>query len=271
MKTKIIVELLLSFICFSKITNAQTYYVDVKPDSCVCVTSTPTTSNNLSSYWDLDHDGTNDFIIYVESYMSDCMHGTEKTKLIPLGNNKIAGEDTWVFMLNEGDTINKQPSWLNTSSFFVYFNEFNGYSGYWDSLFPDTFKFAGIKFYSGTNLYYGWLKLNVVAECRLAKVLVMEYAYSEFPDFYISSVNDINKCNSLVIYPNPNNGIFKINSKSALSSIEIYNLTGKLLYSDYNLKRQTSFEINLPKLQKGIYFARIQDGKEIMTEKIIIE
>jgi len=73
------------------------------------------------------------------------------------------------------------------------------------------------------------------------------------------------------LYPNPNDGIFAISSNNVLSSIEIYNLTGKLLYSNNNLKRQTSVDIDLSDLQKGIYFARIQDSKQVVTEKIIIQ
>jgi len=179
---------IIAFITMTFLCNAQTSYVYVNPDSCVCVTSTYNTADTLITNWDLDKDGTNDFQIVVESYMSDCMHGFELTSLNALGNNKIAGDSlctnscNYAFMLNAGDTISKQPSWLSSSTL-EYFNEFSGWYGHWkDSLFPNTIKFAGIKFYSGATLYYGWLRLNVVATCELARVLVIDYAYSTSPD-----------------------------------------------------------------------------------------
>jgi hypothetical protein len=87
-----------------------------------------------------------------------------------------------------------------------------------------------------------------------------------------NSIIDIHQNdNQINIYPVPGNGKFTINSNSAISYIEVYNLTGNLLYSDYNLNKQTSNEIDLSDFQKGIYLARIFDGKQVITEKVIIQ
>jgi hypothetical protein len=87
--------------------------------------------------------------------------------------------------------------------------------------------------------------------------------YNHFDD---AIKNDI-----YTIYPNPNNGQFTLKSYNILYTIEIYNITGKLVYLDNTLKRKTSVDIDLSYLKKGIYFARIQDSKQTVTEKIIIK
>jgi len=89
--------------------------------------------------------------------------------------------------------------------------------------------------------------------------------------YYPVGIEKLQYPNIPQIFPNPNNGLFTININQTAKSIKIFNLTGKLLYTDNNLKRQTSINIDLSDLQKGIYFARIQDSKQVVTEKIIIQ
>ncbi len=74
----------------------------------------------------------------------------------------------------------------------------------------------------------------------------------------------------LSIYPNPTNGKIKITIGSE-SVVEIYNVFGKIIYSSTNNKHQTLTEIDLTKLQKGIYFVNTYDGKKIKTDKIVIQ
>lgn len=90
-------------------------------------------------------------------------------------------------------------------------------------------------------------------------------------DSLYTHVDNALKNDIYTIYPNPNFGQFIINSSNTLNTIEIYDFAGKLVYSDNTLKRKTLVEIDLSHLQKGIYFARIQDRKQIVTEKIIIK
>lgn len=83
--------------------------------------------------------------------------------------------------------------------------------------------------------------------------------------------NNTGTIGNFLIYPNPNSGTFIITAKYSINSIDIINLTGKVLYSNYNINGQKITEIDLSYLPKGIYFARIQDGKQVMTKKIIIQ
>jgi hypothetical protein len=88
-----------------------------------------------------------------------------------------------------------------------------------------------------------------------------------------NTVTDINQQASniqeLIIYPNPNNGLFTV--KAAYNTnIEIYDLLGDIVYKTAG-KQKTSTEIDLSKSPKGIYFVKLIDGNVIQTRKIIVQ
>jgi Secretion system C-terminal sorting domain len=85
-----------------------------------------------------------------------------------------------------------------------------------------------------------------------------------------TGISDIESTN-ITVYPNPSNGKFIIKSNGGISSIEIYNVTGKRIYSDFKFSKQTSNEIDLSNCTKGIYFLRISAVAGNYTSKIIIQ
>lgn len=75
----------------------------------------------------------------------------------------------------------------------------------------------------------------------------------------------------VVVFPNPNQGVFRINliNFENSASICIYNLTGAIFYKTGN-EQITQKEIMLPYVQKGIYFVRITSNNEQFVKKIIV-
>ena len=73
------------------------------------------------------------------------------------------------------------------------------------------------------------------------------------------------------VYPNPSSGKFTVTSKCAISAIEIYNLLGERVYSDSKFDSQTSKEIDLSDLGKGIYIVNIYDGKLMYCRKVVVQ
>ena len=93
-----------------------------------------------------------------------------------------------------------------------------------------------------------------------------------YKDF--DNINTINNENCISIYPNPiNNGNnFKIKFKeknTAIKKINIYNLTGKLVYSKTTNKN--IININSSKFDKQLYILQIKFKNSIITKKIIIQ
>lgn len=85
-----------------------------------------------------------------------------------------------------------------------------------------------------------------------------------------NSIDDITE-NAIEIYPNPNQGIFKIESKEPIqaSSIKLFSSSGQCLsVNDYQVNGN---QIDMSALSSGIYLLQIQIGNQIISKKIVIE
>jgi hypothetical protein len=88
-----------------------------------------------------------------------------------------------------------------------------------------------------------------------------------FADFATTNA-DKNEAENFSVYPNPNNGIFEINSTEAIDLIEINSIEGKLIKQEKTLSNRVSIDIN--DFPSGIYFARIKNtSNKIVVKKII--
>jgi hypothetical protein len=86
---------------------------------------------------------------------------------------------------------------------------------------------------------------------------------------YTVGIND-NKSNlnTLEIIPNPNDGLFIINSNLMNVQLEIYNIEGAVVHQENSL--QTRNTIDLQMLPAGMYFVTINYAEGIISKKIII-
>lgn len=80
-------------------------------------------------------------------------------------------------------------------------------------------------------------------------------------------VSDAN-LSAVSIYPNPSNGQFNIDLKKS-SSVEIFDMTGKLIYQTNLAEGKNS--LNLNGKAKGVYILKLSDGKSVTTEKLVIK
>jgi hypothetical protein len=76
---------------------------------------------------------------------------------------------------------------------------------------------------------------------------------------------------TLTIYPNPSNGTFTISTQAALGEIEIFNSLGERLYYLKKENGQTSSEIQLTGLARGVYLAVIKNGTNVTNKQILIQ
>jgi hypothetical protein len=88
----------------------------------------------------------------------------------------------------------------------------------------------------------------------------------------ITGINEIGGITEFIsIYPNPNGGKFILSSNGIIQSIEIFNVNGKLIYSDSGFIQQTQKEIDLSNYGKGVYILKIQTGTGVESKKILIQ
>ena len=84
----------------------------------------------------------------------------------------------------------------------------------------------------------------------------------------LMAVSDV-EANMVSVYPNPSNGIINISSKSANNNVEVYDVTGKRIYSTKT--NSTLSTIDLSSYGKGVFVVKISDGKTVTNKKVIIK
>ena len=94
---------------------------------------------------------------------------------------------------------------------------------------------------------------------------VEDYTLSIFPEGIKN-----NQIAELSIFPNPNNGYFQINLPNNIDTyIQIFDITGKTVWAKQTTQNQIA--IDLSKVEKGIYFVRIQNDELTTVQKIVIQ
>lgn len=92
-------------------------------------------------------------------------------------------------------------------------------------------------------------------------------------DFLISGLlsNENFTLNNVSIYPNPSKGIYNISfSDQELKSIEVFDLTGKIILSKKDIVTSNSkTTIDLSSASQGIYFVKILDNNKQTVKRII--
>jgi len=88
------------------------------------------------------------------------------------------------------------------------------------------------------------------------------------------SVEEYEEQNTLIVYPNPSNGMFIIESEQALNDprlIVIRNTLGAMVFATELTSSTPRKEIDLRKYPKGIYFMEMNSEKNNQVQKIIIK
>ncbi|MEZ4928961.1 MAG: T9SS type A sorting domain-containing protein [Chitinophagales bacterium] len=71
----------------------------------------------------------------------------------------------------------------------------------------------------------------------------------------------------LSIYPNPTNDMVNIKVNEALSSIQLFDITGKIV----KVFDATNTQLNVSDVQQGIYFLELKNNEKRSVVKLAIE
>ena len=75
----------------------------------------------------------------------------------------------------------------------------------------------------------------------------------------------------ILIYPNPNTGVFTIDwsdSKETITNIKIYNTLGQTI-GEHSTETTTQIQIDLDHSASGIYYAELQSEKGILLKRVV--
>jgi hypothetical protein len=87
-------------------------------------------------------------------------------------------------------------------------------------------------------------------------------------------INDEILPKNITIYPNPSNGVFEINTANLDNgnyNIKVHNIVGETVYSGSFTTINNNMQLDLSKLNKGIYFLNLSNSKTEITKRIIIK
>lgn len=88
----------------------------------------------------------------------------------------------------------------------------------------------------------------------------------------VLSVEDELFDNQITLYPNPSNGFISLTNSSVneIDKIEIYNLIGKQVHVEI-INNRDLINLDLEKLNSGVYMAKVFSGERNTTKKLIIK
>ncbi|HXP50499.1 MAG TPA: T9SS type A sorting domain-containing protein [Bacteroidia bacterium] len=182
----------------------------------------------------------------------------------PMGNLTLWGGELYGIMPYEGANNNGYIFSIDTSG--------NSYK--------DLFDFSNNKLINGNqypanslilsgNVFYGMTEGGGAIDSNSGVIF-------SFKDINIVSINELAKGSGGVsIFPNPNNGLFTIQSNTAEvnSTVAIYNMLGEKIYTQPLRQAQGDNSIDLSNSPSGIYLYRVltETGNLISSGKFVIQ
>jgi hypothetical protein len=90
-----------------------------------------------------------------------------------------------------------------------------------------------------------------------------------------SAVDNTDLNSTLSVYPNPTNGKFTVsvtNPEAADMTIELVNISGQVVYrNQVSATYSYNEEIDVTTFAKGVYYLKVNDGKGVKIEKVVVQ
>ena len=160
------------------------------------------------------------------------------------------------FHYNPNDT-----AWCITSPFY----SFDYYISFEGCPYGSSFKSGiGQTYYENTHFWAGDIGFCVGESSSIGGTIINGIrCYNPVKPTYVG-VEDVYGLNNFAVSPNPSDGVFTITAPSNITSIAVYDLLGKIVYTgDYNTKQ---VQIDLSTLPQGMYLLK---ANGIEVRKII--
>jgi hypothetical protein len=236
--------------------------------SQIIYTDIPDATPNATYPLDLNNDSIVDFLIQFDL--------TDKLMCKPQNSNAYSGNFVagvhlpWAFAASN-NICDSLATWYDANNPGTM--AWGTSTGYWVG---ETNKYLALKIIVGTNTYYGWVRLDLLATS--SSFTIKDYAYQSTPNTCIQSgqttraVNENSNKDIVSIFPNPFISSTTIKTINHLknATLIIYNSFGQTLKQVKNITGQT-VSLTRDNLPNGLYFIRLtEENKIIAVEKLII-
>ena len=247
------------------------FFINSKLYSQIIYTDIPDATPSATYSLDLNNDTVVDFIIHFggsagtigvmcnpqnnNAYSGNFVNGTYLSWALSTSNTICASLATWYDFNNPGTLA------LGTSI------------GHWIGASD---KYLALKLIVGTNTYYGWARIDILANS--ASFTIKDYAYESTPNACIQSgqnnldITEFTNKNLFLIFPNPfaNSTTIQSNSNLKNATLNIYNSYGQIVKQVNNLSGYT-ISLSRDSILSGLYFIILtEENKVIAIEKILI-
>lgn len=133
-------------------------------------------------------------------------------------------------------------------------------------------KTGGVRFTNGTyKMVYMGIGMEMVQTVAV-KDEIIKLAHDWFYGLITGVEMDAELNDGVVLYPNPSNGKFNLNiTKDGKYDVTVLNLVGKVVFETQVNKIPSTTTIDLSNVASGVYLVKLNNGKEIISKKIVKE
>lgn len=284
-----------AFIAAQQTAMADIKYINVDPDYDI-------TQGNAFEL-DINNDNKVDFVFNIQSGYWGSRQALVATDN---PNNKVkalcqsystwyGGQYTWcngVGALDQGDSISLSLDWTmnvasywnqNNYDFFANLASYKSNTGYYyyytygnqSPWLGAQGKYLGMRFQIGSNVHYGWIRLDI--DDKASKITIKDYAYNTEPFEPIlageqnatTSIENTDLLKEVAVYSYGNKIKIAGNSELNTAVISIHNLMGQLVYT--NQLQGSNAEIELNETTGNYYVVSIQKQDAVVTKKVFVK
>ncbi len=257
-------------------SDAQMVYTDITPDTTAAV-------NGAFYDLDVDNNGITDFSISL-NLTSASGSTTNKVLATPTGTNSIAGSTgvTGAYLyptaMNPGDSIKASLAFnVGPNQGMVSFYSAGASTSVFGNWSGVTDKYLGLKFMIGTQVHYGWARLDV--SLNGTSFTIKDYAYDTIPNMGIeagelptssSGINDLLAQHTMIYGFNRSIYVKILNNASRDGIITVTNVLGQEIANATITDEITT--ISMENAKQGVYFATVKkaDGS-FYTKKLFLK
>jgi len=251
-------------IVFGSTTLINADSMSMNPTNPIFITKYSSAGNVLWAQSPVGASGNADYGITTDNLRNVFVAGNFVTKTITLGTYTLTNTDTSSMF---GGTQDIFVAKLDSSGNVLWATSVKG--AYWDEVYGISTNALGSNiaitgsFYS-TKLIFGTDTLTNADNTQASP----DFYVAKFGNSTTSIISELNNINTIVLYPNPNNGNFVMEPNSnTKQTMQVYDVNGKLVLSQIINGKAT---IDASILNEGVYNISIIIDEGVINKRLVI-